>query len=314
MEKLFFDKNALEIINDPSYKEPSKQVFGNFMFQNELAILFGDTNSAKSILAVDACISFTTGINYWGVESMSQIDENSEAFYYDLEQSVRQFGKRYSNAPLADNRFFRTAFTVCQYGIAGVDDLIEDIKTKMKKEVQQLIVIDNLQCILTQNFSPTRAKYLMQNLKVLKELNSNISIILVAHTTKRNMGHPIDQNNLAGSKVLANFADSIFAIAASSRDSSSRYIKQIKSREVAKMDEVAICEINDYPYLHLEFMEMDSEDNHLAKVKSGRLSKIDDFIREHVNKMASKGMSIRDIADELGLSKSHIHRIVSGQA
>ena len=42
--------------------------------------------------------------------------------------------------------------------------------------------------------------------------------------------YPITQNDLAGSKKLYNFFDSVFAIGKSAKDNSVRYIKQLKVR------------------------------------------------------------------------------------
>lgn len=314
MSKVFRNATARDIINDPQCDKESIPVFGRFLFYNELGILFGDTNSCKSILSVDIGISFTYGINFWNNPEMSKVLEGAECYYYDLEQSDRQFGRRYRNAPFSDDRFHRVSFPAFKYGMAGVDELIEVMKENMKRGVPNLQVLDNAQCILSHNFSPTKCKYMMQHLKLLKEINPDLTILLVAHTTKRNLCKELNQNSLAGSKVLANYADSIFAISESAVDSSLRYIKQIKSREVAKADEVALCEICEAPYLHLEFEEMACEKDHLKNTEAGRLSKVDDFMRARINALTSIGKSVRDIADELGLSKSHVHRIQSGQA
>ena len=69
----------------------------------------------------------------------------------------------------------------------------------------------------------------MKRLKELK-IKHNLSILALAHTPKRNLIYPITKNDLAGSKHLSNFADSIFAIGESCKDKSLRYLKQLKAR------------------------------------------------------------------------------------
>lgn len=242
--------------------------------------------------------------------------ENGTVFYYDLEQSDRQFAHRYKNAPFPEGRFFRKKFSIMQYGAAGAEELIEDVKNNMIGRINQptLQILDNLQCAFPQTFSPTKVKYLMQQLKVLKELYPNLTILLVAHTTKRNMSKPLTQNSLTGSKVLANFADSIFGISTSAVGESCRYITQLKSREVARMDEVAVCENSDQPYLHLDLVDFDMEENHLKKIGGPRTSKIDEAIREKIIAMNEKGASTREIESYLGISKSHVSRILRGES
>lgn len=81
--------------------------------------------------------------------------------------------------------------------------------------------------------------------------------------------YPISKNNIAGSKHLANFADSIFAIGESSQDKSIRYIKQLKSRETEveyDSENVIECIIKkDHNYLHFELQRFGREREHLRQ-------------------------------------------------
>ena len=68
-------------------------------------------------------------------------------------------------------------------------------------------------------------------MKRLKEFNANynVSLLVVSHTPKRLAHSPLDQNSMAGSKMLLNFCDSCFAIGYGNTPKG-RYLKQIKSR------------------------------------------------------------------------------------
>ena len=57
-----------------------------------------------------------------------------------------------------------------------------------------------------------------------------LSLLVLAHTPKRSLDCPITSNDLAGSKRLYNFFDSVFAIGKSAQDGSLRYVKQLKVR------------------------------------------------------------------------------------
>ena len=313
MKDYFHHASAKSIVDNPKYLESPKPVFGTFLFQNELGILFGDTNSAKSILAVDIGISYSSHVGYWGENAMTDSSINGKVLYYDLEQSTRQFARRYIMAPFVAGQFERISFSIMEYGNADVEQLILEIESRMEVDVPQLIIVDNVQCVLAQNLSITKVKHFMQKLKMLKELNPLLTILIVAHTIKRDLKRPPTQNSMAGSKVIANFADSNFGISDSTVSSSTRYIKQLKAREVPRMEEVAVCNISNDPYLHLEFLDFEEEKDHLEKSMARRTSQLDDLVRHRIIDLHEEGDSIRDIASELGISKSHVHRVINGQ-
>ena len=56
-----------------------------------------------------------------------------------------------------------------------------------------------------------------------------ISILVLAHTPKRSLDCPITSNDLAGSKRLYNFFDSVFTIGKSAQDGGLRYVKQLSA-------------------------------------------------------------------------------------
>ena len=313
MKDYFHHASAKSIVDNPKYLEPPKPVFGSFLFQNELGILFGDTNSAKSILAVDIGISYSSHVGFWGEDAMTDSSINGKVLYYDLEQSARQFARRYIKAPFVAGQFERISFSIMEYGNADVEQLILEIESRMEVDVPQLIIVDNVQCVLAQNLSITKVKHFMQKLKMLKELNPLLTILIVAHTIKRDLKRPLTQNSMAGSKVIANFADSIFGISDSTVSSSTRYIKQLKAREVPRMEEVAVCNISNDPYLHLEFLDFEEEKDHLEKSMARRTSQLDDLVRHRIIDLHEEGASIREISSELGISKSHVHRVINGQ-
>jgi hypothetical protein len=57
-----------------------------------------------------------------------------------------------------------------------------------------------------------------------------LSLLILAHTPKRDLSQAITRNHLQGSKHLSNLTDSIFTIGESVVDSKTRYLKQIKAR------------------------------------------------------------------------------------
>jgi len=123
------------------------------------------------------------------------------------------------------------------------------------------------------------------------------------------MGRTIDQNDLYGSKFLMNFVDSAFGLGASVIDSSTRYLKQIKTRSSEKYSQVAELEIEGEPYLHFELVKWTPECNHMKQGRS-RETVITDAIAEQIVELTNDGFSIREIASTLDVSKSSVHRFL----
>ena len=98
----------------------------------------------------------------------------------------------------------------------------------------------------------------------------NLSLLVLAHTPKRDLTKPLTRNYLQGSKVLMNFCDSSFAIGESSSDSSFRYIKMIKVRSTEHIYDsynIIVCQITKPDnFLHFNFLHFDSEYKHLMAV------------------------------------------------
>ena len=137
-------------------------------------------------------------------------------------------------------------------------------------------------------------------------------MLVLAHTPKRNTNTPLTQNSLAGSKRIANFMDSIFAIGTSKKNRpSSRYIKQIKVRSTEMTygdDNVIECDIvKDDDFLHFrvngygteaENLDEPDEDNEKRKEAD---SEIERRLRE--------GETYKTIQRELGVTPRDIAKV-----
>ena len=134
------------------------------------------------------------------------------------------------------------------------------------------------------------------------------SLLIIAHTPKRNMSNPITQNDLAGSKKLYNFFDSVFAIGKSAKDNRLRYVKQIKVRAGEyryDSDNVIVYEIDPGDgFLHFELIGYACEKEHLkAKDEDESTTQM-----QNILDLKSQGKTVRDIAGILGMSKSAVGR------
>ncbi len=115
---------------------------------------------------------------------------------------------------------------------------------------------------------------------------------------------------MAGSKHLANFADSIFAIGRSNRDEAIRYIKQLKARDtdvVFDSENVIPCQITKpHNFLGFEFTSFGSEREHLSIQGLGQTDEIGQMIGEL--KTNHPEISNYEIAKRLGINQMKVKR------
>ena len=136
------------------------------------------------------------------------------------------------------------------------------------------------------------------------------SLLVIAHTPKRNLSSPITQNDLAGSKRLFNYFDSVFAIGQSARDPNLRYVKQLKARSTEILydaSNVIVYEkAKDEGFLSFHLIGYAKEYEHLREP----VGKDQELRRQQVAQLRDEGKSMREIASELGLSKSTVGRLL----
>ena len=115
---------------------------------------------------------------------------------------------------------------------------------------------------------------------------------------------------MAGSKKLYNFFDSSFAIGQSAKDVGLRYIKQMKIRHgefVYDADNVIVCQIEkNEAFLRFSSLGFATEREHLKRQTEDEVSQDLASVRE----MAHRGLSVRDIAKCLNMSKSKVQRLL----
>jgi hypothetical protein len=315
-ENLFKIQTANRWIDEAKLRPAPKMLFGEFWYEGEVCILFADTNVGKSILAVQIADNIAKGEAYGLLccETKAQ-----KVIYFDFELSDKQFEGRYSEK---NNEYFTNHYSFSENFYRAeinpdnfLPDAFETFEDYVTFSIQhavattgaKVLVIDNLTYLRSETERAKDALPLMKQLKALKR-KFDLSILVLAHTPKRDMTKPITRNDLQGSKMLINFCDSSFAIGESSKDKSLRYFKQIKVRNSEfKYDSeyVALCEISKPTnFLHFEFLDYGQEKEHL---KDYSTNDRDEQIAQ-AKVFAADGKSQTEIARILGVSKMTISR------
>lgn len=302
------DMLAVKSVNDTlidASREPDPEpLYDKLWYQGEVSCLFADSNIGKSLFAVQIA---------------EGIAQRFRVLYLDCELSAKQFQDRYTNKKTGQlhrfpDNFFRATIVPARMDLKDWEDRIlgniEKAALQMKTPV---IIVDNIGYLCNNAEKGQDAGTFMMKLLKLKQQYA-WSILIIAHTPKRSLSSPITQNDLAGSKKLYNFFDSVFAIGKSAKDERLRYVKQLKVRAGAfryDSDNVIVYEIEKTDgFTHFEFKEYSTEREHLREQKETEtLNRVENIIQ-----LFQQGKSYREIAQEVGLSKSMVAKIIKQAA
>jgi predicted ATP-dependent serine protease len=243
---IFSAMTANETIEAAKVQKNPKKLWKEFWIENEVCCLFADANVGKSILAVQISNAIA-----------DKLGKNEHILYYDFELSKKQFELRYTDEQNKstfkfNDKFIRVELDVdklneyCKATNTSFDEVvINGIEANIQKYNSKILIVDNISWLTNMKDTATTAGKLMSQLCNLKK-RYGASILVLAHTPKRNLGSPLTQNSLSGSKKFTNFFDAMFAVGKSIKDPSVRYVKQIKVRTGAfKYDanNVELCTI-----------------------------------------------------------------------
>jgi len=314
-DDLFITKPASTWIKEASEKPIPRMLFDAFFFEGEVCILFSDTNLGKSILAVQIgnAISSNKPISGFRLEGGGQ-----KVMYFDFELTDKQFETRYTdnytNPFLFSQQFLRSEINTdfdLPNGSSFEDVLIPKLESQIIAQQAKVIIIDNLTYLRDETEKAKDALPLMKELKRLKNQHG-LSLLVLAHTPKRDLSKPLSVNDLQGSKMLSNFCDSIFAIGAGLGQKGIRYLKQIKQRnceQIYDANNVCICQITKPSnFLGFEFQRYGCESEFLKAESDskGKHSQWNEIIELH-----KEGKSYEEIRKQLDIGhKQEVGRVI----
>jgi archaellum biogenesis ATPase FlaH len=283
-------------------------LLGPFWYSGELSILFADAGVGKSTLAVQIADRLSKGIQMFDLAGPTS---PLKVHMLDFELSDRQVEARYKNPETDELYSFADGFTCDSIDFTQL--MIENpsvqldvaILNRIRRDIlvtkAHVVIVDNISYLSMQTASDTQAALeLMKSLVALKrELGT--SILVLAHTPKIPQSRPITVNDLAGSKHLANFADSVFGLGRSVSGADVIYMKQVKASRsgefVYDSDNVIVMRRGRISpsFLGFSLEGTDSEFKHLRE----RNPEESIQLRDRAIEMHQKGMSVREIAEKL---------------
>lgn len=293
-------RTANKAIRDAALRPDPEDLYNGLWYEGEVCCLFADSNVGKSIYAV---------------QMADEIARTRKVLYVDCELSDKQFQLRYTDRDTGVLHAFPETLIRAEINPAKMDmknfeeQIINDIEVAAQQTASDTIMIDNLTYLCNSSEKGDQAGIFMMKLMNLK-MKYNWSLLIIAHTPKRNMTNPITQNDLAGSKKLYNFFDSVFAIGKSARDERLRYVKQVKVRAGEYLygsDNVIVYEIeHEGDNVRFAFKEFAKESDHLKEnTEHEKQSQL-----EQAQALKADGKTLREIAAALGISKSSVDRML----
>ena len=271
-------KTANRTILEASQLPTPRALWDSFWYEGELSCLFADSNVGKSILAVQIA---------------DRIARTDNVLYLDFELSEKQFQLRYTDEHGKPYTFPERLYRVSLDCDALLDadfegTIIGSIEQMAQQTRCRIFIVDNLTYLCCAMEKGDAAGRLMIQLNNLKK-RYGLSILVLAHTPKRSLDCSITSNDLAGSKRLYNFFDSVFVIGKSALDGGLRYVKQLKVRYGTfsyDADNVIVYEIEK------------TDDN-----ESGQRDSL-------ILQLSQSGKSVREIASQVNCGKSTVSRII----
>jgi len=302
----FFNvRTANQCLKDAQTQPIPRDLYYSMIFEGEICILFADNGIGKSIFAVQIA---------------DYISRTDRVLYFDLELSDKQFESRYSanyqNHYLFNDNFYRVNF-MRPIEIPDKTEydtyFIECLKEAVNKTDAKIVIIDNMSSLIdTDTDSAKAAIPLMRRLQDLK-FENDLTLLLLEHNKKVDKSRPIVKNDLQGSKMKSNFADSILSIGSSEIDKHIRYVKQIKVRSgemIYDSENVAVYEkVQEDSFLQLKFIKYGVESEHLKQQ-----NEIDVKKRiEEVKELSTQGKTQRQISTELGISLGTVNKYLKNK-
>ena len=209
--KFFTIKNANEWMTEAKMLPPQKKLIGTLFFENETSILFGETNSGKSIAAVQFADCISRGTAFGPLENTAG---PQVVVYFDFELTQRQFSICYTDETGCEyvwsNNFNRVEIDpdadypegdYCQY-------ICDEIEQVMLKAGAKVGIIDNITFLNDELEKSKGALPLMKQLKIIKRRH-DFSVLILAHTqtqriTTSHQERPArfyDDNELRGQRI-----------------------------------------------------------------------------------------------------------------
>jgi KaiC/GvpD/RAD55 family RecA-like ATPase len=322
----FIVKRTSEFIEDAKHLPRPKWLIENIIREGQIVVLFGDSGVFKSVLARQMALQIA------GVSTGFPLDTHASAstvLYVDVELTSRQIRDRYAievqtpDGKIEEKVFpypsnFYDAQLDCVFeGDDDIDSVISDLKKAVSATRSTVLVIDNLTFLGDDLSKGDEAAKVLKRLKKMSN-EMGISILVVAHTNKRNVYETLEANELTGSAKIKHAVDAQIGVAKSYTEDSTVYLKQFKVRHDPSVWGTDVFKMrlsqHETGALFASDGELDDEANHIKKrVHEGQAAELKNQRDEHIKNLKKMGLGThKQLAAAFGVSDKTIQRITKG--
>ena len=305
-----------EAMEEGKKAEKNKKLFGQLWWKSELSVVFATTGVGKTVLSMQIAEAVATGTNVFDAkdgqtEFINECDPQV-VVVVDWELSLKQILTRYQNDTDESDcyefsknllRVDRNSGFKFKIGDKVSDMLTKEIRSHVEEMNAEALIIDNLSVLRNGTENSKEALPLMEYLYNLKT-ELGLSILVVAHTPKKDTISPINEYHLQGSAQIGNALDGLFAIGLGPKVND-RYIKELKQRNGMKIAEkqVIFCELRkDKNFLKFHYIDRGLEQEMLTQVTEDDVLQIEARVIE----LNFKGQSHVKISNEVGWSSTKV--------
>jgi len=281
-----------------NYAPPIEPLFDTFWHTRELGLLFGAAGTGKSMLAMLLAERIARGK---GIEGFVMPERRRKVLYVDLKLSDTQFGLRYSDPET--ERDYRFSDNLYIDRPPSAEQLVPWLRDMVAAGID-VIIIDDLSA-LQQTADGT--KHTLRLMRALRELiyEKGVSILVIAGSREHRYDNSVSEADLKRSRVLCDVADSVFGIGNHPHYTGSQYVQQTRSRTAPiYWDHTApprfTIQRSEGGFIGPKFDERFAE----------QLDEDTARLIYQLKKLHDNGRSIRDIAKDLGTSKSRVERLL----
>lgn len=286
-------KTANQWMTEAAARPMPADIWNGIIYEGDLAILFASSGSGKSILATQIA---------------HEVSQRERVLYLDCELSDKQFQRRYEGFTFNQNFIRVELYPDAEKPpqISDEDFIIQSLEEATLSLGARVLVVDNITYLRSDTEKAKDALSLMKKLKEQKKKHG-LTVLAIAHTPKRDTSRPLSPNDLAGSMMLYNFCDAVFAIGVGN-DPSVRYVKQLKTRYteiVYGEDNVIVFDIEQRTdgFLGFRFVNYGHERDYLAiRDKDQR--------DEQILALRITGNGVNEIARQLKISAATVSRVL----
>ncbi len=290
---LSFDK-ANGFLEEGKKMEPARELVPHVMVEHETTILFGDTGLGKSTFAMQVANEIAL--------------QGKRVQIVNFELAKQQMAQRYKDKEFSDNLFVSTVDYALMHDVTDQANILAEIERMAVENDIDVLVIDNLTNLCVNSKEGGEAGNIMLRLLGLR-MQHQWTILVLAHVPKRKPGDPLTLNDLAGSKLISNFADNVVGINKSKKDKNMRYLIQLKYRSLPiELDYKNVQELmltTSDGWLHFEYGGYGEEISHLPRSRDEK----EELEREILKELReSNPLSYRDIAEKLVTTLGKVQR------